>query len=59
MESEHDRGEHQRLIIREDAVKDLEVSESEVAGHDERLLLAPPTKPGPSPGGPSPGRHDF
>ena len=53
MGSEQSRGEHKHLIIHEDAVKDLEVSESEVAGHDERLLLAPPTKPGPSPG-----RHD-
>jgi hypothetical protein len=53
MDDEQDRGDHKHLVIDEDAVKDLEVSEAEVAGHDERLQHAPPTKPGPSPG-----RHD-
>ena len=50
MESEEDHGEHRHLVIHEDAVRDLEISEAEVAGHDEGLLIAPPVKPGPSPG---------
>jgi hypothetical protein len=53
MPNESSLDERKHLVIHEDAVKDLEVSEAEVAGHDERLLLAPPTRPGPSPG-----RHD-